>query len=400
VPGGNGPGDLSRERELLEGSSWCGSGSGGGSGSGKVGGQLRGEKRRKRCRLSGIEASGAGQARLVGRKVWDVLRNREAEGEGSGSRLAVWDIEGVGAVEDREPVAEAAEKVFEASTAEGRIVAYDVDEDEGIVGIAYASPSGDSSASAEEGQRLGTSHQTANGDSTMDIGIDGSETHPPDAAEDLCQLQVYIFDITSGRQKPAAPFTRSTFARDLDSLQLEVCADVMLLRLGEEVELRRWRELRQTSEEEGSEVDGSTSKSWSLVWSRSPTSNSPQLLSANLVGPLIFLLSKPPASSQGQDWGSTLSLYLPSSSQPLTAEIRLPVRSRPVRGLSYTRTGLGKRLRNPYEDNALVVICVEGFVWVGELRAFLELAFPKGGAVSLWGEEWITLDSHWVRGNL
>ncbi|CAO1634201.1 unnamed protein product [Jaminaea pallidilutea] len=273
---------------------------------------------------------------------------------------------------------------------EDSIEAWDVDTDAGVAVCLFAAER--KQATAEErveetnGDRDNASASTSNGlpSENFSNGVQlpavqiGQEPEPP-----MRDLSLALYDCRTGklkidqRHESTRPCTQRTTS-------VEVCGDYVLLRAGGYVEVLQWRQ------------DGGGT-AWQRVWSRTP--NVFPVLTAHLIGlDVVMVLSQPSSSEHGTDWASTIELYRFSQAQPKIADIQLPVRARPARGLSYIQTGLGKRLRSR-TDNALVIVCVEGYIWVSDLRPFMELLFPQS-ALSLFGASHPTLDSHWVRAHM
>lgn len=273
---------------------------------------------------------------------------------------------------------------------EDSIEAWDVDTDAGVAVCLFAAErkqtTAEERAQETNGDRDNASASTSNGlpSENFSNGVQlpavriGQEPEPP-----MRDLSLALYDCRTGklkidkRHESTRPCTQRTTS-------VEVCGDYVLLRAGGSVEVLQWRQ------------DGGAA-AWQRVWSRTP--NVFPVLTAHLIGlDVVMVLSQPSSSEHGTDWASTIELYRFSQAQPKIADIQLPVRARPARGLSYIQTGLGKRLRSR-TDNALVVVCVEGYIWVSDLRPFMELLFPQS-ALSLFGASHPTLDSHWVRAHM
>lgn len=161
--------------------------------------------------------------------------------------------------------------------------------------------------------------------------------------------------------------------------QLELLGSHILFRLEDAVQLRNWR------------------KNWRLVWCREP--NEWPVLSAHLLGrDAVMVLSRPQTGDHGLDWASTLELYRVSQVFSRVADIQLPITSKPVRGLNYARTGTRGRLNEKEQDQSgLLVVCVDGYLWLADLASFIELLYPTS-AVSLYIPGTAThpvLGTHW-----
>ncbi|CAO1615297.1 unnamed protein product [Sympodiomycopsis kandeliae] len=242
---------------------------------------------------------------------------------------------------------------------------YDVDTDEGVVAIMTVSD-----VSVENTEDDGAEKQDSS-----ESGMQARE------------VEVQIVDIQEGHVLSRAPH-RMVLSFDLSTLHVEVLSSNLLIRAGNHVAVHRWKD--------------ATTSSWPLLWTRSsdPSTTLSTILTCHLLGlDIIVVLSQPLSSDHGQDWGSTLEFYqFTQTSSPRIADIRLPIRSKPVKNLSYIKTGLNKRLRS-IQDDSLIIICVEGFIWVSDLNPFLELLFPQN-ALSIFGNGYPILDSHWVRANM
>lgn len=190
-------------------------------------------------------------------------------------------------------------------------------------------------------------------------------------------------------------------------VEVEVLGPHLLLRAGGHIGVYQWKAVEKTASNEDKASPLPTLPR--LLWSRDdrhdadsddePIPASPHL-TAHLLGlDIVVVLSAPASSDHGLDWGSTLEFYkFTEQHSPHVADVQLPIRAKPRKSLSYVKTGLGKRLKSP-RDDALIVVCVEGFIWVGDLAPFMDLLFPQK-ALALWGAGHPTLDSHWSRAHM
>ncbi|PWN45054.1 hypothetical protein IE81DRAFT_320651 [Ceraceosorus guamensis] len=215
----------------------------------------------------------------------------------------------------------------------------------------------------------------------------------------LRQIRVNAIELRSGRLLKS--FNQAPSLFDPSEVRVEVHGSSVLLRQGNLAEVRRlaW----QGEDDFNSEIR----TAWPLIWAPKVISSSQRLLCAHLLSDSVLMLirSAPATSDHGLDWGSTLEIYNLHQSQPLVAEIRLPIRARPVPGLSYIKCGASigdKSNLRGQRRNALMLICVEGMIWQAELESFLDLIYP-GTALALYTPGQPTypiLDASWVKANM
>lgn len=214
-------------------------------------------------------------------------------------------------------------------------------------------------------------------DEDDDIGSDDFDHGPQHNAEAPPgqKLTLRVYDLTTGHRLS----TPHQACLDCDprlngSLRVEVLGRHVLLQTAGYVQVLRWLRLPEEEERERPPQNF-----WPFAWVRPTGVTDDPLLSAHLLGcDVVAVLSRPANSSHGRDWGSTIELYkLPLEGQEMdfhaqgiVATIQLPIRARPApKEVSWIRTGLGKRWTDKKQD-AAVAVCVEGFVWMADLKSF------------------------------
>lgn len=211
----------------------------------------------------------------------------------------------------------------------------------------------------------------------------------------LVEVSVRVVNIESGAESNPTPLDVRLCLAGQARLHVEVLGRNVLIRVDSHIAVYRWK-----SPISSMSSSRPPSPHWQLLWTRDSAASVFPVLAAHFFGlDMIVVLSRPTSSDHGLDWGSTLEFYrLTQSHSPRVADVQLPIRAKPVHGLSYVKTGLGKRLKST-QDDGLIVVCVEGFIWVADLQPFLDLLFPRN-ALSIFGAGHPTLDSHWVRAHM
>lgn len=268
-----------------------------------------------------------------------------------------------------------------------KVHSWDVDLVEGVVVILYIDDEPVKTASPESGANISPFQ------STDGLHLPGVRTKPLPAAP-LLKLSVAVFDRRTGRERTEQRLSIERQSH-IDDLHIEIVGHRILLRTKDCVEVRRWKHQAKMLDRGSYSTGGQ--KEWSVEWHR-PATVFP-VLCAHLFGDdVVMVLSQPTSSEHGTDWGSTIELYRFHQAQPKIADVLLPIRARTVKGMSFIKTGLGRHWRDNAGD-AIVVVCVEGYIWQADLKSFLDLLFPQS-ALSFFGAGHLTLDVHWVRAHM
>ncbi|PWN27403.1 hypothetical protein BDZ90DRAFT_177407 [Jaminaea rosea] len=327
----------------------------------------------------------------------------------SGRKLDIWNSEKWHEEEGND--ADVAVRCEEA------IMAWDVDVDEGVAILVHATSIESDDHVHEQGSEASNNEDDAQ-------HAQGWSVLP--RRRPLHQLTLAVYDLATGQPHPAASSRqpRHQLHRACipsEDLTVEVLGSHVLLRAGDSADVFRWaagmgpssaatsdrhKRARTAAPTASASISRSQSpssaSSWPHVWSR-PPSHSP-VLSAHLLGlSVIAVLSHPASSEHARDWGSSIEFYRwdqqSQDGEARVAEIQLPIRARPAtERYSYIKTGLGKRWTQR-DQNAAVAVCIEGYVWMADLRSFADILFPQQ-ALAVFGSSYLTLDSQWVRAHM